>query len=383
MLDIALGETATTFDTSISRIAISVAQLSTTTTSQSALLINLFNITDDVEALETAMAAQIKMASILLNETKQAVSCYSLSSRHVFNHVFILFLCPLQFLQLDAIAHNADAVSREQVIQAQDIFSKAEKALAWASDAFKLSHLAIILQNFTIANLEKLEAHDLLELNNLYSEAKNFFENIRKNVSAIANESQSLLHQTRDPIAPDFHADIQYLSAWLDRLANRSQELWNVTSSLAVQLLKDESSFSGLNTSAHILLDKSSAQRMRAEVLAGKAADAFTTANTSVYQTQSILYQALELLGQLNGTLVDVSVFKSKLDSLVGGIRAAQGQSKVALDAGSQAGHTLLQAALVINETLQITNETTALLTRAYMVSLLQCVCVCVCVWLL
>lgn len=99
MLDTALEETATTFDTSISRIGTSVAQLSTTTTSQSALLINLFNITDDVEALEAAMAAQIKMASILLNETKQAVSCYSLLSSF-FNYVFFYFFVLSSFSNL-------------------------------------------------------------------------------------------------------------------------------------------------------------------------------------------------------------------------------------------------------------------------------------------
>lgn len=266
------------------------------------------------------------------------------------------------------MAHSADAISRDQILQTQLILGRAKNAFALASDAFTVSRLASVLQNTTVANLDALETHDLIKLNNLFSESKSYFENIRKNAPIIANESTSLLHQAIDLVVPDFHADIQYLYTWVGNLVDKSQALWNATTNLTLWLVKDETMFSVLNTTAHTLLKRSIAQRQWAMLLAGKAGDAFQLANASVQGAQDILRQALELLDQLNASLLDLSSFKSKLDGLVVVIRVAQERSDLSLGVASQANRTLLQATVIVDAAVKRTDEVVALLTQAYSV---------------
>ena len=254
------------------------------------------------------------------------------------------------------------------MLQAQGLLARAQETFALASDAFRLSRLAIVLQNVTVANLATLEAHDLITLNNLYLESKSNFESILKSAPVIASDSQSLLNQTRDPTPPDFDADILYLSNWVSRLTDMSQTLWNRTGDLTTGLLEEESSFGDLNATAHLLLDRSVVLRERAAILVRKAEGALRTADTTVQGTQGILRQSLDLLDQLNASLVNLSNFKSQLDSLVEGIGAAQRRSGLALSVASQANLTLLQAAVVVDAALGSTEEATLLLNQAYVV---------------
>ena len=332
------------FESTISTMSGMAATLSGTVERQSMLLVNLANVTDAVETLMKTTASQLQLSSKLLAETEKA------------------------FLELGALAHSADAISRDQILQTQLILGRAKNAFALASDAFTVSRLASVLQNTTVANLDALETHDLIKLNNLFSESKSYFENIRKNAPIIANESTSLLHQAIDLVVPDFHADIQYLYTWVGNLVDKSQALWNATTNLTLWLVKDETMFSVLNTTAHTLLKRSIAQRQWAMLLAGKAGDAFQLANASVQGAQDILRQALELLDQLNASLLDLSSFKSKLDGLVVVIRVAQERSDLSLGVASQANRTLLQATVIVDAAVKRTDEVVTLLTQAYSV---------------
>lgn len=339
-----LEEKTAASETSILTINRDATILSSTVATQSELLIKLANVTDTLEALVGATASQIQLASELLNATERA------------------------YLELEALTYDADVISKDQVIQAQVVLGNAKKALSLASEAFRLSQLAITLQNTTAASFAALEAGDLIKLNELYLEAKSYFESIQKNAPVIANESQSILEQTNDLHGPEFHLDIQYLAIWVENLANKSQTLRNAAANLTWKALEDEAAYSRLNVTAHALLERSSGLRTWATVLAGKAADAFRTANTSVQETQDILHQALDLLNQLNTTLQKLVDFKSKLDGLVEAIRTAQKQSNLVLGVATQANHTLVQVAAVVEAAVQRNSEATVLLTQAYTV---------------
>ena len=76
--DTAFDMSTMAYKTSILTANKGVVGLSARVSIQSALLINLANITDMVEVLEKTITSQIQLSLELLNETQQAVSHYSL-----------------------------------------------------------------------------------------------------------------------------------------------------------------------------------------------------------------------------------------------------------------------------------------------------------------